>query len=205
MREYHKIQSIFKRDSKGDFILGDYTLPEFEYLKDLQWIFTEKVDGTNIRVIWDGSKIIVRGKTDNAQINVLLLEKINEILPLEKFKILYPKIPMTLYGEGYGVDIQSGGKYTKGKGFVLFDVFIDRWWLTRDNVEDIALKLGIDVVPIVGKGTLYDAIEMTKVGFKSKWGDFTAEGLVLKPIVELFTRNGNRIVTKVKHKDFKVK
>ena len=30
-----------------------------EYLKDNDWIFTEKIDGTNVRVHWDGHKSII--------------------------------------------------------------------------------------------------------------------------------------------------
>lgn len=206
MREYHKIQSIFKRNDEGNFIFGDYSLPEFEFLKDNIWEFTEKVDGTNIRITWDKEKVVINGKTDKAQIPSSLVNKLKEIFSDEKFKSLYPETPMTLYGEGYGVGIQSGGKYnSKGVDFVLFDVFIDRWWLTRDNVEDIASKLGIEVVPIIGHGTIDEALQITKSGFKSKWGDFVAEGIVLRPKTELFTRNGDRIITKVKYKDFKVK
>jgi hypothetical protein len=33
-------------------------------------------------------------------------------------------------------------------------------------------------------------------------GDFIAEGLVAKPAVELRNRRGERIVVKIKHKDF---
>ena len=38
---------------KGDrkFILGEWTTPELKYLKDNQWVFTEKIDGTNIRIM----------------------------------------------------------------------------------------------------------------------------------------------------------
>jgi len=43
---------------------------------------------------------------------------------------------------------------------------------------------------------------MIKKGVKSQWGDFLAEGLVLKPKIELKDRAGKRIVTKIKHKDF---
>lgn len=55
MTEYHKIQTLFKRDmeSKHKTLLeGQWTLPEFEYLAGNVWTFTEKVDGTNIRVIF---------------------------------------------------------------------------------------------------------------------------------------------------------
>ena len=39
-------------------------------------------------------------------------------------------------------------------------------------------------------------------GFKSQWGDFMAEGIVARPAQELRTRDGHRIITKIKHKDF---
>ena len=65
MKEYIKIQTIFKRDlltNHKTLLEGDYSLPEFDYLKDNTWIFTEKVDGTNIRVMWDGKEIAFGGK-----------------------------------------------------------------------------------------------------------------------------------------------
>lgn len=75
-------------------------------------------------------------------------------------------------------------------------------WLERHNVDDIGRKLGIRSVPILGHGTLDEAIEMCKKGFKSHWGDFIAEGIVARPEVEMLTRRGERIITKVKYKDF---
>ena len=58
---------------------------------------------------------------------------------------------------------------------------------------------------MLGEGTLYEAIEMTRKGFKSKLGnkDFDAEGIVLRPKVELKNRNNDRIIGKIKLKDFK--
>ena len=56
MKEYHKIQTVFKRDPSTNhktLLMDDYSLPEFEYLKNNHWIFTEKIDGTNIRVGMD--------------------------------------------------------------------------------------------------------------------------------------------------------
>ena len=50
MKEYNKIQTIFKRDERNVIIPGDFTLPEFSTLKDLKWDCTEKVDGTNMSV-----------------------------------------------------------------------------------------------------------------------------------------------------------
>ena len=56
MKEYHKIETIFERDMDGNkkLIEGKFRNPLVEYLKDNEWVFTEKIDGTNIRVFWDG-------------------------------------------------------------------------------------------------------------------------------------------------------
>ena len=62
MKEYHKIYTIFKRNPKTKYktlLEGKYSLPEFEYLKDCIWVFTEKIDGTNIRVIWKMEKSVM--------------------------------------------------------------------------------------------------------------------------------------------------
>ena len=92
MKEYHKIQTIFKRNEANHHIIeGEYSLPEFEYLKNNEWVFTEKVDGTNIRVMWNGESVVFGGKTDDASIPVFLLYKLQE---QELLHHLYPKYPL---------------------------------------------------------------------------------------------------------------
>ena len=77
MNEYHKIQSVFKRDDKTHkFIEGQWSLPEFELLKDITWVWTEKIDGTNIRIIWDGFDIKAKGKTERVDIPKHLLNDV---------------------------------------------------------------------------------------------------------------------------------
>ena len=208
MHEYHKIKSVFKRDDNTHYFLeGSWSVPEFNYLKDNEWVFTEKIDGTNVRIIWNpeasDNKLKFMGKTKNAQMQVSLYDKLNSLFTYDKFQTLYPDIPMCLYGEGYGVKIQTGGKYIPdGVNFILFDCFIDKLWLRRDSIENIAEKLEISVVPIVGRGTINDAVNLVKNGLTSTFGNFQAEGLVLRPCTELRDRRGNRIITKLKHKDF---
>jgi len=207
VKEYHKIKTVFNRDPETKYktlLMGEYSLPEFEYLKDNKWVFTEKVDGTNIRVMFDGEKIIFGGKTDRASIPSQLANRLNELfLPqLHVFKETFPD-GACLYGEGYGAKIQKGGgNYHKDQDFVLFDVKIGTWWLERNNVELIAGAFGISIVPSLGTGTLADMFARVKSGFDSAWGSFGAEGIVARPAVELKTRSGARIITKVKHKDF---
>lgn len=206
MQEYHKIQSIFKRDEgTHKFIEGEYSLPEFEYLRNNEWVFTEKIDGTNIRIgMIPEIGINIGGRTDNAQIPTFLYQRLTELFTDKKLKGVFPDTEVMLCGEGYGAKIQKGGGnyISDGVDFILFDIRIGEWWLKREDIEEIARKLDIKVVPIVGRGTLLDAVAKIKSEVQSTFGDFLAEGMVLRPATELKSRSGHRIITKLKHRDF---
>lgn len=211
MKEYPKIKTVFKRDPLTNYktlLEGDYSLPEFDYLKYNTWVFTEKVNGTNIRILWDGKEIVFCGKTDNAQIPTLLVKKLQDrfLSQTQQFiEIFGVDADVCLYGEGYGAKIQKGGgNYRQDQDFVLFDIKVDKWWLRRKDVEDIAKFFGLDIVPVIGEGTLTKMVEQTQEGFNSIWGNFLAEGIVARPKIELVCRNGSRLITKVKHKDFRL-
>lgn len=207
MNKYQKIRTLWAReDTKPhNMIVGKFDKPEFELLKDIEWTFTEKVDGTNIRVMWDGNKVTFGGKTDNAQIPAKLIERLYELFGGENneqvFESQFGATSVCLYGEGYGGNIQGLSEYGDFD-FVLFDVKIGDWWLERVNVEEIATRFEIEVAPIVGKGTLQEMSDIVAKGFNSWKGDFICEGLVARPSVELKNRRGERIITKLKHKDF---
>jgi hypothetical protein len=212
--EYHKIQTVYHRDLENNpkhLLEGHWSLPEFEFLANNNWTFTEKVDGTNIRICLDET-LTFKGRTDAAQLPTKLFTALTSKFNQDKLRGVFGETAsVVLYGEGYGSGIQKAGKlYRADQDFVLFDVLVYDsgnnnfpFYLERSNVEDIATKLGIDVVPIIGHGTLYDAIDMVKAVFNSTWGDFKAEGIVARPETELRNQRGNRIITKIKCRDFK--
>jgi len=206
MKEYSKIETLFNRDkSTFKVIENDWRTPEFEYLKDLEWSFTEKIDGTNIRIEWI-PKVSSRfgGRTDRAQMPPFLMARLEEIFTDTVLQSVFPDTDVVLYGEGFGARIQKGGGnyIPDGVDFILFDVLVGGYWLKRDALEDIADKLGIGVVPIIGIGNLQEAVDIVKNGFTSTFGNFIGEGLVVKPKEEMFSRNGHRIIGKIKGKDF---
>ena len=209
MQKYHKIKTVYKRDPQTNYkslLMGKFALAEFEYLRNNEWVFTEKVDGTNIRIIFEQGRLKFRGKSKNAQMQPLLMKKLEEFfLPLEdQFKTVFKDTDVCLYGEGYGPKIQKGGgNYRSDQGFVMFDIRVGDWWFQRKDVEDLAVQLKIDIVPIIGSGTLEDMVAKAQERFNSTWGDFKAEGIVARPAIELQERSGTRIITKIKCKDFK--
>lgn len=220
MAEYQKIQTLFKRDERNIIIPDQFTYPEFEVLKDLKWECTEKIDGTNIRIELtssgnpeDGIIMSFKGRTDKAIIPEHLLTKLNWLFDREHLMEALnitdetQDCNITLYGEGYGAKIQKGGNYISNDvNFILFDVKIGKWWLDRESIKDIANKLGINVVPLMGYMTIPEAIEYVKEGFKSTIAenkDYDAEGLVLKAPCGLLKRDGERLITKIKTVDFR--
>lgn len=207
MKPYHKIPTMFRRDPATNhktLQLGVYATPELDYLEDNTWTFTEKVDGTNIRIVsYPDGDISFRGRTDKAQLPAPLVDRLRELFP--PHGALQKQFPDggCLYGEGYGAGIQSGGNYSATQEFVLFDVRVGNWWLGPEEIRSIVGNLRIHMVPALGFGTLLDMLRIVRdKDLKSAWGDFLAEGVVARPSVELSCRNGDRIITKLKAKDF---
>ena len=115
MKEYHKIQSVYKRDEKTHkFIEGQWSLPEFDYLKNNVWVWTEKVDGTNVRVIWDKEKLRFGGKSDNAQMPIFLLDRLNQIFTTYTNTIAIP--PMTIRGKQHCTGLDYTTSSCRGTG-----------------------------------------------------------------------------------------
>jgi RNA ligase len=209
MDEYQKIPSPFRRNiekgpDRNKLIWGDWISPEVAQTNGLGWNWTEKVDGTNIRVGWDGHKVSYGGRTDNASLPAKLLPVLDGLFPEELFEQVFNAVPVTLYGEGYGAGIQSGGLYRPAMSFVLFDVRIDGWWLRRPDVVDVATKLGCEVVALVTTCTIYQAIDAVRAGQNSFLNpEIAAEGLVGVTTSGLCARDGERLIVKVKAKDFR--
>lgn len=207
--EYHKIESLFKRDPASKhktMIMGEWSLPEFEYLASNNWIFTEKIDGTNIRaeIIPSARAISFKGRTDEAQIPKPLQYALSDLFfPIHARLCEAFPFGAVFYGEGYGAGIQKVGKlYRAEPSFCLFDVKVGEWWLQQDGVDGIAKDYGLQAAPVIGHGNLLDMVKECEKGFNSLWGDFPAEGIIARPEVGLFTRAGKRIITKLKLKDF---
>ena len=207
MNEYHKIQTVFDRDPTTKFktlLMGQYATPDFEYLANNEWEFTEKIDGTNIRIMITDGTVSFGGRTDNAQLPVPLLQHLTNTFQPQATK-LNQEFPhgACLYGEGYGGNIQKVGHlYGKDPSFILFDVRIGRYWLNRAAVEDIAHCFGITAVPVIGTGTLKDMVKLVASQPRSLCGDLTMEGVIARPTLELLSRHGSRIITKLKCRDF---
>jgi len=228
--EYQKINTLFLRDEHNIIIPDRFTCSEFIYLSGCSWECTEKIDGTNIHIditysshmdenqtVHIDRDIQICGRTAKASIPEHLRKRLEEIVAgADLNEIFHPVLEdsatncstetISIYGEGFGAKIQKGGNYIKdGVDFILFDVKVGNWWLSREDCEKGAEALHVSIVPIIGYFTIPEAIEYVKKGFKSTIAqnpDYDAEGLVLKTPFGLKFRNGQRIITKIKTCDF---
>lgn len=218
MIEYPKIETIF--DRRPDFTVDTdkLRLPEIDLIKS--WVVTEKIDGTNIRVVIDEKgEVHFGGRTDAAQIPAFLVEHLIKTFTADKMKALWqPKkdgslVPyeIQLFGEGYGEKIQKGGgNYRPGVSFRLFDVLVSgRWWLDLTGVSEIAERLGINIVPVIGVMTAPDVVAMIRrgdmnsvVAEEERKTVARAEGVVCRTNPLLFMGDGKRLMWKLKLKDF---
>lgn len=231
---YSKIETLYERNTerREDGLRPGALLPELTLKNPLygaikEWVFTEKIDGTNMRVEWSPAhsdidqnnpsqsvdwpdRLVIGGKTDKEKIHGALMARMQSLFPIDKVKEVFPDKPVTFYGEGYGAGIQKiGGSYRTDKDFILFDIFMHDadnlmggWWLSDENMRNVAGKLGIEAVPFVGVWSLEEAADYVRKGFKSKLGIADAEGLVGRTVGTLFDCRGHRLITKLKTVDF---
>jgi hypothetical protein len=165
--EYPKLQGLYKREGliyneklnryevdlqfkarKSKIIEGDFSCDEFDIVK--RWFVTEKVDGMNVRIIYENGTVNIYGRTDKALFNKEFYQKLQDTFSKEKLAEVFPDAKkVVLFGEGYGGKIQSGGYYRKDIDFALFDVYTDRFWVNWGGLTDIASKLNIKTVPLL--------------------------------------------------------
>lgn len=218
MMEYPKINSLFKRDMVSRKLMeGDYSCEEFESID--RWLVTEKIDGTNVRICYENmdgaSSWRFGGRTKDAQMPTVLSEYLQDTFDVFKFREFFPNPKrVILFGEGYGGKIQGNGWYRDGVGFILFDVWIDGWWLKVDDVADVAGKFKIPSVPLIAnpyaEKDMYvwskdDIVKYVKRGELSIAGGCRGpmEGIVARAYPQmLFRLRREQIMFKLKCKDF---
>jgi len=225
---YFKINSIYKRNmtetdpvtgelkfvdkgkSGNKLILGNFACEEFNNIK--RWRVDEKIDGTNIRIMYREGEVSFGGRTDSAQIPAHLynylsktftIDKLDKAFPREGETMEFPNV--TIFGEGYGPKIQEpmGSNYRQDVSFICFDIKILNWWIDRGYVRHLCGELGIDCVPEIGIMTneeIFDFVGTLPLSRISKVPQMM-EGVICRPEPLVLFRNQNPLIFKLKCKD----
>lgn len=125
------------------------------------------------------------------------------------FVVRAEESPIYIYGEFFGKKIQKGGNYDKENNrFYIFDICQQGWYVPIYMLRDYAEKLGLEVVPYIGRMTISEAEQMVIEGFKTRVPnasnpDYLEEGIVARPVVPIKDPRGKRIIVKIKTCDYR--
>lgn len=210
MREYPKIETAWNRDEKSKRVIpGAWRLPEFANVR--RWLATEKIDGTNIRIgLAPNGALAIGGRTDAAQVPTPLLSHLMATFSPAALRAKFGDTDFVIFGEGYGPKIQNGGDYSTTPQFRIFDVLVGAWWLRPDDVADVAAAFGVKVAPVLGEifdvphtaEALAQILDGSHVAIEEAGGYKRAEGIVARAEPLLLTRRGERVMWKLKFRDW---
>lgn len=181
-----------------------YRSPLLAYLAELPWAYSRKVDGENIRIQWDGEQALWNGKSNAFQCSAEFTEYMNNTFLEEIFEEKFERDKVvTIFGEKMGPKTQ-GNELGLGKDeLIIFDVNINGIWLCGEGVVDIAdyfrARTVFDFMPgaLHETKTLQELIGMCAEGQFKDW-----EGIVATPLVEMRDQNGQRVIVKIKNRDY---
>jgi len=164
----------------------------------------EKIHGTSAHVRWDGGQLRFSSGGEKHERFCGLFDEMR----LAEAFLTIGHAPVVVYGEAYGGSQQGQShRYGKELRFVAFEVQVGEVWLDVPNAADFAGKLGLSFVHYVKVPTDLPALDAERDAPSEQArrngveGDHPREGVVLRPIFEVRTNNGERIVAKHKRDD----
>ena len=169
----------------------------------------EKIHGTSSHIGWtfEDKKVhyFSGGEKHENFLNVF-----DQDFIYKKFSEEFPMSNVTIFGEAYGGK-QQGMSNTYGKilKFVSFDVKINNLWLNVPSAESLCNSFNIEFVSYEKVSTDVESLNRERdkdsvQAIRNGCGEGKLrEGVVLRPLVEFTTNNGNRIISKHKRDEFK--
>ena len=166
----------------------------------------EKIHGTSSHIKFKDNKIIYFSGGAKYE---SFKEIFNEEELLNKYKEKFIDTEVTIYGEAYGGKMQGMSKtYGPNLKFVAFEVMIGDIWLNVPNAENVSKSFGLDFVDYVLIPTDIDSInaerdkDSTQAIRNGMGNGHIREGIILRPVEEMFKSNGSRIMAKHKRPEF---
>lgn len=165
----------------------------------------EKIHGVSTHLTWKAKEKQLHYFSSNVEQKDFI--EIFDTNIIERFSNLFDT-DITVYGEAYG-NLQAMSKtYGDELRFVAFDVNINGFWLEVPKAQNVCDKLNIEFVDWVKIPTDIDAInfERDKPSTQAKRNgiveDKIREGVILRPLIEFITKNGDRLIIKHKRTEF---
>ena len=207
---FPKISAPFGRVTPKDRLVDPTIIAkpwvQMFYETEIKMYASEKIDGTSVGIVWNGERISFVGHTEKSEFCPRYLEYLNNTFGTPEFESVIEEIfgdrPVTIYGEGISKDYNVHYGFPEGN-FIMYDIQNSNGtFYNREAVKEIAKKLDL-IYPWEELMTLKEAIDFIKTRPSSRLNpDNKMEGLVLRAPLELYTNNGDRVICKVKVRDF---
>lgn len=163
----------------------------------------EKIHGTSAHISW---------KFETKQVNFftgenhqLFLTLFDEEFLIKKFEEIFPDQDAIIFGEHYGGKCQGMSEtYGKESKFIGYDVKVGYVWLNVPNAEDVCEQFNVEFVHYVKIDVTLNKLNEQRdaPSVQSVRNGITEpkkrEGVVLRPLIELKTNNGERLICKYK-------
>lgn len=164
----------------------------------------EKIDGTSAHIGWKFEQKKVNFFT--GENHSLFVSLFDEAFLIKKFEEIFPDQDVVIFGEHYGGKCQ-GMSHTYGKEskFIGFDVKVGNVWLNVPNAEDVCNQFNVEFVAwdkievnLKNLTAMRDAPSIQAVRNGITPESKKREGIVCRPLVEMRTNNGERVICKYK-------
>lgn len=168
----------------------------------------EKIHGSSAHVRWNSKDKTINffagGESHTNFVKIFDVEFLKQ-----KISEIFVTSNVCVYGEVYGGSCQKMSlSYGKDMKFIGFDVKVNDVWLSVPNAHDVCNKLNIEFVDYVKVSTDLESLNRERdkdstQAIRNGCGEGKLrEGVVLKPLIELTTNNGERIISKHKRDEF---
>ena len=203
MMKYPKMNNTYSNKTIDFF---RETIPEIDTIK---YVITEKIHGANFQVMIEDGKITCATRNRILENDATFHGFQDVVIPLIAKSLIrnYFDKPVRLFGEFFGKSIQKGVKYFDEKSIQFFDMTIENNFVSFDNFMITMDQCNLPTVPVINASiSLQDAINFDVENFKSVInedieGENIAEGIVIKPVRELWVGH-DRFVLKKKSDNF---
>ncbi len=166
----------------------------------------EKIHGSSSHISFKDSQLhfFAGGETHEAFLRIFNVEEL-----AKKFNEIYALQNITVYGEVYGGRCQAmSHTYGDKLKFIVFDISYENIWQDVPVAERMAINLGLEFVHYKKISTDIKEIDAERdaesvQAIRNGCGPGKKrEGVVLRPLIEMANKTGERIVAKHKRADF---
>ena len=194
MKDFTAIEELFEKAESGkykEWIIKD---PTVEYLANNSWDWVKFNEGERIVIHWDGNGVDYKAESERDLKSALGFTFFSESAK-DMFKLLFKNKGTYLYGI-YVCRAYNPHNEFCFETFELEDVKVDGAYLPREGVENVARAFGLDNAPVLGHGTLKQAVLYVKA--------HPGTNVVCRPSHEMQNEKGERVIVRVMYDGFKL-